>query len=256
MAKKAQTQTGPRALQAIFADASRKVDAETSVMSPDPNLPRDGIKPGEWPGSPHDAMPPKCPVTVVGRDSEGKVYVITATGHMRRVEKWDTPTLTDLFAPHINDALWAWPAKGEIKFTDVDGVEQKKTIVKRLERDKAITCLIQEAARKPDFDPHTQHRGRGGWQDSQGRFIWHSGGWLWTSADARVSSARSPAQHDGFLYTRLAATIEPWQSPLTAEESPASAHPRRPEDMELAAALSRPAAGARLDRHGADVAAR
>jgi hypothetical protein len=221
MAKKAQTQVGKRAIQAIFADAEREAEDELAIVAePDPNLPREGIKPGEWDGAPHDGMPPACPVDVIGRDTEGVVYVRTATGHMRRIEKWDMPTLTDIFAPRANYMMWAWPAKGEVKYTDADGQEQKKTIVKRVERDKVMMCLVQEAARKPDFDPHTQHRGRGGWVDSQGNFLWHAGAWLWKADGKRMERSR-PAQHDGFLYTRQAATIEPWAQPVTAEESPA-----------------------------------
>lgn len=224
MAKKAQTQTGSRAIRAIFADAERAIEDTIDPHDPDPNLPRpdaDGnmIKPGQWDGAPFSKMPDDCPVKVVGRDADGVVYCISTTGHMRAMQKWDMPALADLFAPRLNTMMYFWPGFGEVKVTE-DGVEQKKLMVKRVERDKLMMCLVNDAARKPDFDPHTQHRGRGGWQDEQGRFIWHSGGWLWTSNGRKLERSR-PAQHEGFLYTRMAATIEPWQEPVSAEESPA-----------------------------------
>lgn len=227
MSKKAQTQTGARAIRAIFADAAMRAEEQTGEQAPDPNLPRQDaegnpMKPGQWPGHPHDRMPPGCPIRVVGRSSDGIVYCITTSGHFRAVEKWDMPTLTDLFAPRVNDMMWAWPAFGKKKVPDPDDPESQKEImvVKRVERDQVMTAIIQEAARKPDFDPNTQHRGRGGWEDSDGRFVWHSGGWLWSADGKKLQKAR-PAEHKGFLYTRQAATIEPWQEPVSVEESPA-----------------------------------
>ncbi|RWI96083.1 hypothetical protein [Mesorhizobium sp.] len=220
---KAQTQTGSKAIRAAFADAKRAKDEADAlnVIDPDPNLPRNGINPGQWEGAPFDTMPPDCPVKVVGRDAEGFVYCISSTGHMRKIERWDMPALTDLFAPRLNTLMWSWPGFGKKKVFDPETETMvEKLVVNRVERDKCMMAIINEAARKPDFDPNTQHRGRGGWQDSHGRFLWHSGGWLWIVDGKRLEQAR-PSQHDGFLYTKQAATIEPWAEPVTAEESPA-----------------------------------
>ncbi|MCZ8545061.1 hypothetical protein OOJ09_12780 [Mesorhizobium qingshengii] len=220
---KAQTQTGSKALRAAFLDGKRAKDEADALaaLDPDPNLPRDGINPGMWEGAPFDTMPPDCPVKVVGRDSDGNVYCISTTGNLRKIERWDMPALADLFAPKINTLMWAWPGWGK---KDVWDPEQEKMVTKkivnRVERDKCMMAIINEAARKPDFDPNTQHRGRGGWVDSHGRFVWHSGGWLWLVDGKRLEQAR-PAQHDGFLYTKQAPTIEPWAEPVTSEESPA-----------------------------------
>lgn len=225
LAKKAQTQVGHKAIQAVWADAKRAVEGDQLPADPDPNLPRGGFKPGAWPGYPSDNMPPPetlCKVQVVGRDAEGTVYVITSTGHLRRIDKWDHAALVDIFAPMSNTLKFCWPAWGKaIEVTDPETGEVKKIVpVKRAERDSAMECLINEAARKPDFDPNQQHRGRGGWQDANGAFIWHSGGWLWQAVNGRLDRSR-PAMHAGYLYTRQKATIEPWQSPVSAEESPA-----------------------------------
>jgi hypothetical protein len=219
---KAQTQTGHKALRAAFADAARAATEDApDYADPDPNMARAGILPGRWEGAPFDTMPPECPVKVVGRDSDGLVYCISTTGHMRRIERWDMPTLTDLFAPKLNYMMWAWPGFGKKKVFDEEaGAMVEKLIVNRVERDKAMMAIINDASRKPDFDPNTQHRGRGGWEDTQGRFVWHSGGWLWSIDGKRLQHAR-PAQHEGYLYTRQAATIEPWAESVSQEESPA-----------------------------------
>lgn len=223
MAKKAQTQTGDRAIRAIFADARDKAAEVDKVVDPDPNLLRGGIRPGQWEGAPHDTMPPDCPVRVIGRDAEGVVYCTTATNDFRAVERWDMPAITDLFAPYVNYMMWAWPAWGEVETEDEDGAKKKKLMVKRVEAQKVMMCLKAEAARRPLFDPGRQRRGRGGWRDKQDRFVWHSGSWLWSStggAQAKLERAR-PGEHEGFLYTRQPQAIEPWAMHVTADESPA-----------------------------------
>lgn len=221
---KAQTQTGSKAIRAAFADAKRAKDEADALNlpDPDPNLPRGGIKPGQWDGAPFDKMPEDCPVKVVGRDAEGRVYCITSTGHMRVMESWDMPALADLFAPKLNSMMFYWPAWSKPKKISEDEILPPKVV--RVERDKAMMAIINEAARKPDFNPDMQHRGRGGWQDTQERFVWHSGAYLWTvdgkGPSAKLMSSR-PAQHEGFLYTRQSNTVEPWQEHVSCEESPA-----------------------------------
>jgi hypothetical protein len=227
VAKKAQTQTGTRALRAVFDDASRRnaEAAELTAASPDPNLPRAGMRPGKWPGFPSDNMPPPETgnrVQVVGRDADGLVYAISTTGHLRRLERFDMQALNDLYAPDTNTLKFCWPAYGKAKeTTDPDtGDIVKVPRVERVEKDKVMECLINEAARHPDFDPNLHHRGRGGWEDGHGNFLWHSGSWLWSAENGRLTRAR-PQQHDGHLYTRAAGTIEPWAQPVSQAESPA-----------------------------------
>lgn len=223
--KKAQTQTGARAIRAVFADARREAeDAKIYTGGGDPNLPRDGVRAGQWEGAPYDNLPPGCPVQVVGRDAEGVVYCISTSGHLRRMERWDMPALADLFAPALDDLFWAWPAWGKAKKRINPETHEEETVpprIERVEREKASVCLINAAAKKPDFDPDTQHRGRGGWEDKTGRFIWHSGGWLWSPGGGKGIERARPAQHEGFLYTRQAPTIKPWSEPVSQEESPA-----------------------------------
>lgn len=228
MAKKAQTQTGKTAIRAIFADAERQAEQLAGIDDPDPNHPRAGIAAGKWPGFPDSAMPPDDPVQVIGRAADGSAYYfMSATGHFRAISRFDGRSLTDLYAPYTNKAKWNWPAYNKPKKkTDPESGEEilEKPMVKRVERDQAFDCLMNEAAKKGDFDPNKQNRGRGGWQDNTGRFIWHSGGWLWTvngqGAQAKLERSR-PALHEGFLYTRQVPTVEPWAEHVSHKETPA-----------------------------------
>lgn len=223
--------TGRRITRAVFADAMDEIDEARALTSaPDPNLaradpddPERAIKPGQWDGFPDNAMPPHCPFTVIGRDTDGTVYCVAATGHLRAMTKFDDTTIGDLAAPLINDARWAWPAWSKEKRI-TDGETGEVTVIPprvvRLETKSAGQAIIQEAARKPDFDPRRQHRGRGGWRLSDDGFLWHSGRWLWRSDKGRLVRA-APTMHDGYLYTRQTPTIEPWREPVEAADSPA-----------------------------------
>ncbi len=219
MAKKVQTQTGARAIRAIFEDQRRSLEDEKPPEWQDPHLPRDGVLPGKWPGHPFAALPPDCPIKVIGFDVEGATWCLTSLGYLRKIEKFDATTIAGLFSPYTDFLQWAWPAWGEMKIIE-DGVEKKKQVIKRIEVQQCALAIQTEAGRKTVFDAHTQHRGRGGWEDSQGNFLWHSGGWLWKSENNKLIRAR-PAMHEKFLYTRDRSTIEPWSAPVTADESPA-----------------------------------
>ncbi|MCW5697905.1 MAG: hypothetical protein KIS96_14390 [Bauldia sp.] len=224
---KAQTQVGTRALRAIFADAKRRADDHGDQPDPDPNIPRkdkDGneVKAGQWLGAPHDRMPPDCPVQVVGWDETGVVYCTSSTGFLRKMETWDAASLAGLFAPRINTMMYLWPAWSKPKKISEEVTLPARVV--RVENNNVMYCLKNEAARLPTFDPNKQHRGRGGWQDNQNRFIWHSGNYLWTvdTAGGRSVLEKSrPSFHDGFLYTRQASTVEPWQERISHTESPA-----------------------------------
>lgn len=230
--KKAQTQTGRRAIRAIFSDAINELKSEKKLAAaPDPNEPRYypdapkiAIKPGKWEGFPDDAMPPWCPFQIVGRDVDGLVYAVTNTGHLRAISRFDDTTLFDLAAPRTNDMLHAWPAWSKEKKEIIDSETGETRLVApkvvRLETKLCARAIINAAARLPDFDPKNQHRGRGGWRDSGNNFIWHSGRYLWTSQNGKISRAE-PSMHDGYLYTRQQPTIEPWQETVDEGESPA-----------------------------------
>jgi hypothetical protein len=219
------TKTGVAAIRDIWAKSRRQLeeDQKAAALDPDPHWPRDGIKPGKWKGAPHDEMPPNCPVRVIGRDASGMVWCRNAMGDLRGIEKWDAKTITDLFAPQLNYAFWAWPAWGKSKVEEQgpDGETKiiERAIIDRIQVNKVFMCLSNQAARLPIFDPEKQHRGRGGWKDYQGRFIWHSGKFMWSVEGATLQHVE-PAEHDSYLYTRQPATIEPWEGPVSPEECP------------------------------------
>jgi hypothetical protein len=220
---KAATKTGKGAIRDIWSAARRDHEemAAAAFADPHPDLPRNGIRPGQWPGAPHDSLPPDCPVEVVGCDNALNVWCRTATGSLVMVEKWDMPTVTKLFAPFINYAMWAWPAFGKKKATDPDTGEVKEVLtVNRVECHRLFTCLGRVASLKPQFDPFTQLRGRGAWKDDAGGFIWHSGDYLWRSVNGRLQNV-PPGASEGFIYTRGPAVIHPWDGPVSKEESPA-----------------------------------
>ena len=151
MAKQTKIQSGEKGIRAHFLDAMTALEENKGRSDPDPNLPRNGIKPGQWPGNPHDQMPPDCPITVLGMKGDA-VYIISATGNLHEVTRWDQPTLVKLFAPYTNYLFWAWPAFGKAEGVDPDTQEPLPPRVKRLERDKAITALITEAGRRGTRD--------------------------------------------------------------------------------------------------------
>lgn len=214
---------GAAAIRAHFLDAQKRLEeADAIAPAPDPNMARDGIKPGQWPGFPAANLPPVLPFEILGRDDELNTYVVTCTGHLYCLERFNDDTLTAISAPRIYDLWWAFPGWGKTqkRFNKDTGEEENFTPVKRLETKTAMSCIVQEAARKPPFDPQKQHRGRGGWASREDRFIWHSGRYLWMIDNGELVAAR-PTLHEGYLYTRAHPTIEPWQAPLPKDESPA-----------------------------------
>lgn len=214
-------------IAAQFKDAAALVDEARAIDDPDPNFPRDGIRAGQWAGAPHNAMPPGCPVRVLGKKG-GVTYVISAHGELHAVERWDLNTLANLFTPYINYLHWAWPAFGKAEGEGPDG-EPLPPKVKRVERDKAALCLQAEAGRRGLFDPEENERGRGGWR-AQDRMIWHSGKYLWsvdvkTDKDNRATGwelkASQTGEHDGYFYSQKPRIMEPWKAHIDTSNTPA-----------------------------------
>lgn len=220
MARK--TQRGIKAIKAHFIDATKRVDEGKAIDDPEMNEPRDGIEPGKWLGAPWDGMPPNCPITVLGHDGS-TIFIRSATGQLHAVEaeKITMGTLASLFAPFINFLHWAWPAFKKFKTEDDEGKEITVYRVDRVERDKAMLCLVREGKRRGLFDPERNVRGRGGWIADNGRFIWNSGEFLWMVNDKGELEAAEPGELGGYLYTRAPEVDRPWETPVTHDESPA-----------------------------------
>lgn len=229
MAKTPKIQGGRKAAKAAFTDALREMEEQTPAADmADPNEARNGIAPGKWPGFPANALPPDCPVTVLGLKGDA-VYIISASGQLHEVRRWDLPTLTMLFAPYGNFLKWAWPGYSKAKEDPKTG-ELIPPQVNRLERDKCTEALINEAGRRGIFDPAENVRGRGGWKTDDERMIWHSGKWLWT-VDTTVNRENratgwklqraKPGEYFGYFYKQDAAIMEPWVEPIGVMDSPA-----------------------------------
>ncbi|MCA1241856.1 hypothetical protein LC092_05365 [Stappia stellulata] len=216
MAKR-RTQVGRQATRAHFIEATRRLSEREEILDPDPNLPREGIGPGKWDGAPFDRMPPNCPVEVLGHNGV-TTYCRSASGQLHAVERWDMHVLTSLFAPKINYAYWAWPA---FKKTGTNEDGQPIYKVDRVERDKAMICLVSEGKRRGLFDPEKRVRGRGGWMADAGNFIWNSGEWLWMADTTGKLETARPSEHDGYLYTRAPDIERPWETSIDREQSPA-----------------------------------
>ncbi|MBA4613830.1 hypothetical protein H1W37_19405 [Stappia taiwanensis] len=216
MAKR-RTQVGTQATRAHWLEAQRRLEERADIEDPDPNLARDGILPGKWIGAPWDRMPPNCPVEVLGHNGT-VTYCRSATGQLHAVERWDMHILTSLFAPKINYLYWGWPAMKKVG-TNEDGEPIYK--IDRVERDKAMICLVSEGKRRGLFDPEKRVRGRGGWMVDSGAFIWNSGEFLWSVDDRGKLITARPAEHDGYLYLRSPDIDRPWETAIAREESPA-----------------------------------
>ncbi|MBG6173068.1 hypothetical protein IWQ55_001360 [Labrenzia sp. EL_208] len=218
MARK--TQKGVAGIRAQFMDAKRRQEEKADLSDPAPNEARDGIQPGKWMGAPWDRMPPNCPVRVLGHNGN-VTYIVSASGQLHAVERWDMHVIASLFAPFVNYAYWAWPAFKKIKVENEDGQEITLHKVDRVERDKVMVCLVQEGKRRGLFDPERAVRGRGGWLANNGGFIWNSGEFLWLVDDQGKLQAAEPGELGGYLYTRAPDVDRPWEEPVLPEESPA-----------------------------------
>lgn len=212
-------QAGITGIRASFSDSVRLLETKREIVDPDPNEPRDGLRAGGWSAKPRiGAMPPDCPVQVIGHAGD-VTYVVSAAGQLHEVTSWDATTLYRLFAPYGKYLWWAWPRYGKpAKNEEGEALPPK---INGLEMGEAAQCLINEGARRGMFDPDESHRGRGGWRDDRtGGFIWHSGQYLWRVIGKRLEAAQ-PGLQGAVLYTRQPETIQPWPEPVDWQDTPA-----------------------------------
>lgn len=209
-----------KGVRAAWADAKASLARAAEVFDPEPMEERDGIAPGQWPGYPHEKLPPNCPVTPLGV-SEKTAFFIDGMGQLIAVDssEWGKKILVNLFALTPNYIYWAWPRFSAPK-TDKQGKVTVASAINGCEVDDAVACLVKAAAKRGLFDPSEHIRGRGGWQDKHGRFIWHSGESLWIVEKGKLRCS-PPSEIDGIFYPRRPPVIEPWQEPVDAETSPA-----------------------------------
>ncbi len=206
-------QTGTKGIRAIFADARDTLDRRQPALDPPPEIERDGIRAGLWPGAPVERMPPDCPVIPLGIDGKRSWFVDSA-GQLIGVDasEWGKKILTQLFALRPNYLYWAWPRWSQPS-------KSRPAMINGLEVDDAHACLIKAASERGLFDATESVRGRGGWCDKAGRFIWHSGDRLLTVEGKRLRAAPTGTV-DGVFYPRRPAVLEPWQEPVGPDDSP------------------------------------
>jgi len=209
-------QLGKKAARAQFKDAQADM-RRPALFDPAPEQSRNDIFPGMWPGFPVEAVPPGCPVIPLGVDGK-TCYLVDTLGQLIAVatSEWNKKTLAALFSLTPNFLYWAWPRWGSGK--DEDG--QRKPKVNGFDADAAAACLMKACGERGLFDPGDKVRGRGGWTDSRGRFIWHSGEALYTVEGGKLKEA-APGDVDGVFYARRPPVITPWQEAIGEDESPA-----------------------------------
>lgn len=205
------------AVRAIFSDAKAALDSAAPVFDPVPEEARDGIPPGAWPGSPMEKMPPGSPVVPLGVDGK-TFYFIDTLGQLMAIatSEWNKKTLSALYSLTPNYPYWAWP-----RFAAAKKGQTRR--VNGMETDHATACLMKAASERGLFDPADKVRGRGGWVDSHGEFIWHSGEHLFRVDQRRRLERSAPGDVDGVFYARRPPVLTPWQEPISESESPGHA---------------------------------
>lgn len=209
-------QTGTKAIRAQFQDA-RRGQRRAPLLDPAPEEAREGCNPGMWMGFPVERLPPGCPVIPLGVN--GKVcYLVDTLGQMIDIKhgEWNKKTLAAIFALTPNFPYWAWPRWGGSK-KDEDGARVPR--INGFDADAACACLMKACAERGLFDPGDKVRGRGGWADDRGRFVWHAGESLWT-VDKGVLEQSPPGDIGGMFYARRPEVMAPWDAAIGDEESP------------------------------------
>lgn len=203
-----------KGIRSVFADVRRQRELDAPIDDPVPEIERDGIYPGKWPGFPMSALPPKCPVIPIGKTGSVS-FLIDTLGQLREIEdaEWSKKMIAALFALTPHYPYWAWPRWKQVK-------KGQDPEVNGMDTDAAVACLLAACARRGLFEPRDQVRGRGGWADARGRFIWHSGNRLWTIVDGELKAA-PPGEVDDMFYPRRPPILAPWEESVSEEDSPA-----------------------------------
>lgn len=209
-------QVGAKAVRAQFKDAVKQ-GRRPALFDPAPEELREGIFPGTWAGFPVDGMPPGCPVIPLGVDGK-TCYLVDTLGQLIAVStsEWNKKTLAALFSLTPNYPYWAWPRWGGSK-PGTDGERVAK--INGFDADNACACLMKACGERGLFDPGDKVRGRGGWQDERGRFVWHAGEALYMVEKGKLVEA-PPGDIDGVFYARRPPIVTPWEEAIDEGESP------------------------------------
>jgi hypothetical protein len=198
-------QNGKRRVSAVIGTAAAKANVQSRRRTnqwPEPGEPYSGIKPGQWRTEgeldPTSNLPADCPVKPLGYDGESFYFVDTmgqvfCTGDkqmgVERVQK--------LFAGNEDFLWWAWPS-----------VSQKGS-VQGFKAEQVRRDLYAAGHKRGPWTPTDMVRGRGAWQDDQGRLILHCGDYLWI--DGKLADTGEVGEH---FYARRPASFVPWGKPI------------------------------------------
>jgi hypothetical protein len=188
----------------LAADAGR-----TGIPDPEIGAPRDGVRPGEWGVPP--AMPPECPVTVLGFGDGDLLYLVDNNGMLTAQDPsgFGQKYVQRLFGDRVAYVYWAWP-----RFTAKGTIDTFRT-------EKCYESFVGEASRRVArhgmWTPTERVRGRGAWRDEDGEIIYHAGSWLWRNGKLM----RSGCEIGGQFYPLRPPVPLPWAEPVEAETNPA-----------------------------------
>lgn len=202
--------TGIKGIRAAFTDAMDDLSRTAGFYDPLPNLERDGIEPGKWPGAPSDRLPPNCPVVPLGVDGK-TTFLVDTLGQLIPVSasEWSKKLLVQLFARQPNYIYWAWP-RFNAKTQQINGCDT----------DEAMACLMKAAASRGLFSPTDRVRGRGAWTARDGSLLWHAGEMIYRVEGKRLQAAPA-GEVDGIFYPTRPQITKPWSEPVPADDSPA-----------------------------------
>ncbi len=207
-------QTGKKGVRAAFVDPAKALARERPA-DPDPHEPRGGFAPGQWPGAPHDRLPPESEVRPLGINGTTTFFMDSSDQLITvKFSDWGKKIITQLFATCPNTPYFYWPRFAR---PTAKGAAPR---INGLEVDEAHACLVKAAAERGLFDPADRLRGRGAWLDAGERLVWHSGDALWRIGRGGLE-ASPPGELDGVFYPRRAPILAPWPEPVTVEETPA-----------------------------------
>jgi hypothetical protein len=208
------TDTPQQGVAAIVRGAAAAARYDAARMSaPDPAIgdARDGVKPGEW-GKP-PAMPPDCPVRVLGLGDSDMLYVVDCNGMLSAQDPsgFGQKYVIRLFGDRVRYVYWAWP-----RFSAKGGIDNFRT-------ENVYESFLGEASRRTQehgmWSPAERVRGRGAWRDEDGGIIYHAGSWLWRGGQLM----RSGTEIGGQFYPLRPPLPLPWDQPVTADDNPAVA---------------------------------
>ena len=208
---------GVEAVQATIKRVRQKDHLRQAAAEPLPGQPRQiangaTVRPGAW--APHadgdSGLPPEFPVHVLGMDGDD-ICVVDALGQLRRVgdSQFGQGKIQSLFGDRQNYLYWAFPRFGR----DPENVTGWRAELVR-------EVMYNAAAKRGLFSAVDRVRGRGGWKNRHGQFIWHGGDALWTIRSGRLVAERT-GEVGEYFYNRRPPTLDPWPDAVTDSHTPA-----------------------------------